>query len=762
MSRTLETAGKFTPRIDALERVTGQAQYTEDVFLSGMLFARVLRSHLPHARVRSIDTSAAEALPGVMAILHSKNTDLVWSGGDLHGRRRLFAETARFVGDAVAAVAAVDRHTAEEALALIRVDYEPLPPVLTIQDAMKEGAPKIHPEGNVDKQVLLYGYGNIEEGLRQAEFIYEGDFVTKHQNNAQLERRVSLAHWEGDSLTVWTATQGIFSCRRDIAQDLNLPLNKVRVICRYLGGGFGNKNQGYDFDLMAALLSRQTRRPVRVEYNRHEDFIAVHGRWATQQHYRIGYQKDGTITSLHLKAYSNMGGYLRSSRALAPKFYTDALAGGTRTDGFINGPANYAAANMRSEIYRVHTNTSCSANFRPPGGPQGGFAIESAMDEIAERLGMDPVEFRLKNVVKDLWEGNTPLTSNGLAECMQRGAETIGWKEKRREYASQKGPLRRGVGMSIGSELAHWGPGVGSSAEIKIFPDGSVKLLVGVVDIGGGAKTTLGLIAAEALGVPLESISIEWGDTDLTSYAPGESASRTTVYTGNAVIQAAKKVREQLLAQASVRLKVRREDLDLRGGKIIRLPAPSQSWPIAEVTSGSIDAISSLVTVDPEETHKARVSFVANFAEVEVNLATGKIRVLRYVAAHDSGTIINKLTATSQVKGGVTQGIGMALREELIWDRRTGVPVNHFYLGAKPMLHPEAPDVEVIFVETDEPYGPFGAKQLGEVPPNPVIGAMANAVYHATGVRIRELPLTPDKLLNALRKREAETPQGAG
>ena len=405
-------------------------------------------------------------------------------------RRRLFAETVRFTGEAVAAVAAVDRHTAEEAADLIKVEYEPLPYALTIDDAIKDGAPKIHEGGNLDKP-LSFEIGNVEQGLREADFVYEADFVSKHQNNAQLERRVSLARWDGDRLTVWASTQGVYNCRRDIATDLKLPLSKVQVICQYMGGGFGNKNQGYDFDVMAALFARRTGRPVRLEFTRQEDFIAVHGRWPTRQHYRIGYKKDGSLTAIDLKAYSNMGVYLRGS-------------------GGINGPLNYNAPHIKSEVQRVYTNTSCSANYRAPSYPQGFFAIESALDEIAERVKMDPVEFRLKNVFH-LYRNKTPLSSCGLPECLRQGAEEFRWAEKRKEYVGQQGDIRRGVGMAI----CHFDSGLGpSSAAIKIYPDGSIKLFVGVTDIGTGAKTTMGLIAAEALGVPLDNITIVTGDTD--------------------------------------------------------------------------------------------------------------------------------------------------------------------------------------------------------------------------------------------------------
>lgn len=731
MAREFHNLSKETPRIDALERVTGQARYTEDIQLPGMLFARVLRSPYPHARVRGIDASAAEALPGVRDILHCKNNDTIWSSGDVHGRRRVFAETVRFVGESVAAVAAVDRHTAEDALELIKVDYEQLPYVLTVEEALKEGAPQLHPEGNLEKDVLRFDVGNLDEGFAQADAIYENDFTSKYINNAQMERRVSTAQWDGGRLTVWASTQCIYNCRADIAKDLKLPLSKVRVISNFMGGGFGNKSQGFDYDLTAALFAKRTGRPVRVELTRHEDFIAIHGRWSTQQHYRIGYKKDGTLTAIHLKCYSNMGAYLRSS-------------------GGVQGPTNYYAPNIKSEVYRVHSNRAVSANFRGPPGPQGVFAVDSAMDDIAARLGIDPVEFRVKNAIKDLWNNKTPLTNNGLRDCLQRGAEAMGWAQKRQEYAQQSGPVRKGVGVAIGT----WGAEVvPSSAEIKLLPDGSVKLMVGVTDIGTGAKTTMALIAAEALGMPLETIQVVWGDTDLAPYSPGESGSRTTLGTGTAVIEAAKQVREQLFNQAARILKVQREDLDLRDGKIVNTANPSQSWRIAEVTGKNIDAITASVTTLPgEPKDKARTSFAAHFAEVEVNLETGKVRVLSFVAAHDSGTIVNKLTAGSQIKGAVVQGLGMALREEMVWDQRTGMAVNNYYHGAKPLIHVEAPETEVIFVEPDDSYGPYGAKTIGEIGIVPAVGAVANAVYHATGVRVRELPITPQRILTALRK----------
>jgi xanthine dehydrogenase molybdenum-binding subunit len=357
------------------------------------------------------------------------------------------------------------------------------------------------------------------------------------------------------------------------------------------------------------------------------------------------------------------------------------------------------------------------------------------------------MELRRINAIDKYW-GDDELTSNGLRECMERGAEAIGWNDKRRQYANQAGSIRRGVGMATGTWSSRVGP---SSAVVKLFPDGSAKVYAGVTDVGTGAKTTMCMLAAEALGVPLQTVSIVSGDTDLAPYSVGESGSRTTGFTGTAVIQAAKNVREQLLDQAASRLKVPRESLDLRDGKLVSTAAEGERWNISEVTGRNVDALTSAITTNPPSSGKARSGFGAHFAEVEVDRDTGKVRVLRYVATQDGGTIINPLTAASQIKGAVIQGIGMALREELLWDRHAGIPVNNHYHGAKVLIHPEVPEVEVIFVNPGEDEGPFGAKSVGELPIVPVVAAVANAIFHASGARIRELPITPDKLLTAFR-----------
>ncbi len=696
----METVGQPTPRIDARERVTGRATYTGDVSLPGMLYARVLRSPYPHARIRRIDLTRALALPGVRAIITHENCRVVWSSGDTRNTRYLFNNPVRFVGDPVAAVAAVDRHVAEEALRLIEVDYEELPFVLDPEEALQPGAPHIHPGGNLSPRAdgtrgpEIYRRGDVEQGFAASDRIFEDRYVSKHLNNAQLEPRVSVARWDGDRLTVWASTQGISNCQADLARDLKLPPEKVRVICQYMGGGFGNKNQCHDFDLMAAVLARETGAPVKLELTRKEDFIAVHGRWPTRQFYKIGVKRDGTLQAIQLRGLSGMGPYRKSS-------------------GSIAGVELYRCPHVETVIYPVYTNMAVAANFRGPAYPQGVFGIESMMDEVAYALGLDPVEFRLRNLTKR-YHDEVPYTSNGLAECIRRGAAAFGWTARFHPPGADKGPVKRGVGMAMGMFAARLGR---SSALVRLDGRGHLWVHVGVTDIGTAAKTTMALIAAEAMGLPLEKVHVVWGDTDRCPYSVGESGSRTTTHTGQAVIEAIADLKRQI------------EHHGLPRGE-------------AELIGRA--------TPDPALEGKARYSFAAHFAEVEVDTELGGVRVTRYVAVHDSGRIINPLAATSQIKGGVTMGIGMALHEELLYDRRTGVPLNPGYYGARVMTHLDAPEIEVLFVETEDPYGPYGAKSVGEPPIIPSVAAVANAVFNAIGVRIKELPITRARILEAL------------
>jgi CO/xanthine dehydrogenase Mo-binding subunit len=696
----LKTVGHPTHRIDAELRVTGAATYTADLKLPGMLYARVLRSPHPHARIKRVDTSRAEALPGVKAILTRDNCDVTWASGDSRNKRYLFNNPARFAGDAVAAVAAIDRHTAEEAIGLIQVDYEVLPFVLDAEEALKDGALAIQPGGNLSPTVRgehvpdVQKRGNVEEGFKAADHIYEDHYSSPHINNAQLELRAAMATWEGDKLTVYASTQGIANCRTDIAKDLNIPAEKVRVVCQFMGGGFGNKNQNHDFDLMAAVLSKKAGVPVRVEFTRKEDFVSVHGRWPTKQYYKVGVKNDGTLTAIQLRGYSNMGPYRKGQ-------------------GDIAGIENYQCPHIEKTTCMVYTNMAVSANLRGPAYPQGVFAIESMMDHIAFELKIDPVEFRLKNMTRKSRD-EIAYTSYGLEECVRRGAEAFDWKKRWHTPGEGAGPVKTGVGMGIGV----FGSGIArSDAVLRLDSKGMYHVHVGVTDIGTAAKTTMALIAAEELGVELSKIHVISGDTDTCPYSVGESGSRTTTHTGWAVVEAARALKKEIAEKG--------------------LPQGDEVRRVA-------------ISTDPKLNALARNSFVAHFAQVEVDVETGHIRVTDFLGAHDSGRIINPLTAESQVKGGVTMGLGMALHEELRYDKRTGLPITAGYYGARILTHMDTPEIRVLFAETEDPYGPFGAKTIGELTIIPTVAAVANAVFNAIGKRVKNLPITRERVLEVL------------
>lgn len=731
-TREFAIVGKKIPRIDAYERVTGQAQYAADIQLPGMLYARVLRSPHPHARIVGIDTSKAEKLPGVKAIIHHQNAQVPWSSGGHTHRRYIFNNPVRYVGDPVAAVAATDRHIAEEALGLIEVKYEKLPHVLDPVEALKPNAPKIAPEGNLSvgkgsfSAPIVEEWGDLEAGFREADRIFEDTYISKHVNNAQLEPRASVAKWEGGKLTVWASTQGVSNARTDIAKDLGLPLSKVRVICKYMGAGFGNKNQAQDYDLMAAVLARVSGQPVKLEFTREDDFIGMHGRWASVQRYRIGVKKDGAITAVELDGVTDVGAYRKQS-------------------GNLSGTDFYQIPNFKKVVKPVHTNTVVGANYRAPAYPQSVFGFASFLDQIAHELGINPLDIFLRNRVR-LAKGKVPFTSNYLEECILEGAKRIGWRERWRPPGTSAGRKKHGMGMALGGYPFR--PGLGA-ATIRVNPDGTAHVLVGVTDIGTGAKSTMAILAAEALGIPLSQIQLTNGDTDVTPYSVGESGSRTTSFTGHAVIAAAEDARRQIFAVAAPQLKAKPEELDLRDGIVFVKADPSQRLPLSRAVARAGEIIGR-ATTNPSFKGLEGKSFAAHFAEVEVDTWTGHVAVTRYVAVHDSGTILNLLTAESQIKGGVVQGIGMALTEELLIDRPTGIPLNPNYRDAKVPTHLETPEIEVIFVQHPDPYGPFGAKVVGEPPITPAVATVANAIFNATGKRFKELPITPDKILRAL------------
>jgi xanthine dehydrogenase molybdenum-binding subunit len=710
----MKVVGHATPRIDAAERVTGRAKYTNDVQLPGMLYAKVLRSPHPHARIKAIDVSKAKAMAGVKAILTHENCEVVWGAGSVAGgqqysdevkkntkqRRYIFNNPVRFVGEPVVAIAAVNRHVAEEALQQVVVDYEELPFVVDQEDALKADAPKIWPEGNLclnnrnEPVALAQKRGNVEQAFASSQHVFEDRFSTSFVHNAQMEPRACVALWEGDKLTVYTPTGGIANCRHDMARDLGIPDEKVRVISQYMGGNFGNKNQNQDADLITAMLAKEAGAPVKLELSRRDDFLGVHGRWPTVHYYKVASSDDGTLQAIQLRGYSSMGGYRKNSGSMA-------------------GIELYNVANIDSSVSPVYTNKTVSGNFRGPEYPQGFFGIQSMMDDVAYKMKMDPVEFGMKNMIRTARE-NVPFSNYTLDECIKRGAEIFDWKSRWRPVpGSDKGPIKKGAGFTYMAFRS----GVGSSsAVLHVDSKGKYTLFVGVTDVGAGAKTTMGLIAAEALGVPLSQVEVVWGDTDKCPYSVGESGSRTTIMTGYAAIQAAEDLKKQIAEKGMP-----------TGGNILVAQATPQPRQGA-----------------------ARNAFGAHFVEAEVDVELGRARITKYVAVHDCGRIMNPLTATSQIQGAAIQGIGMALHEQLLYDKRNGQPLTAGYYYDRIPTHRDAVQVEVTFIENDDGQGPWGAKSMGESGIILSPGAIGNAIYNATGKRMKDLPITRDKILGAL------------
>ena len=582
----------------------------------------------------------------------------------------------------------------------IKVEYEELPFVLEPEEALQADAPKVYPEGNLcpdfrgEFAPMVSDIGDVEAGFSDADQIFEERYDTGFIHNAQMEPRCSLAHWQGDKLVLYTPSQGISNCRHDTARDLGLEDHQVQVIAQYMGGGFGNKNQNQDADLIAATLSRRAGVPVMLEYSRREDWLGVHGRWPTVQHYKIGVKDDGEVTAMQMIGYSGMGPYRKNS-------------------GGISGMDAYGCPNRYREISPVYTNRTTSGNFRAPSEPHGFFGIENMMDDVAYKLGMDPVEFTLKNMRRPTEE--RPFTNYSLDEVISDGVERFNWQARRKVVpGSDDGPIKRGAGFSFMMFRA----GVGtSSAIVRVNSNQEYTLYVGVTDIGPGAKTTMGMIAAEALGTPLSNVEVVWGDTDRCPYSVGESGSRTTIMTGLAVVEAAEELKRQIADKG--------------------------------MPSGN-DVLIGSATPTPTTDGKTRQCFGAHFVEVEVDTRVGSTKILKYTAVHESGRIINPTTARDQIRGATIQGIGQAIHEDLLYDPRSGQPLTPGYYRARHLTHKDIPDIDVHFIEVDDGYGPFGAKTAGESGIILAPAAIGNAVANAIGQRMKSMPITRDKILGAM------------
>jgi len=789
---TLNVAGTSVVRRDLEVKLTGEARYTADLKLPGMLCGAILRSPHPHADILSVDAEEALRLPGVRAVITPFDSSspspsgggapIIPSpsgGGSGWGRlapdMSILDTRVRFVGDEVAAVAADNPDTARAALELIRVEYAVLPHYMTPESALSPDAVAIHPGGNLALGgVMSLERGSVAEGFADADVVLEDDFEIPTHSAAPLEPRAALASWgedEDTDLTVWKTTRGVHVDRDALAGALGLSSHRVRVIGPFLGAGYGNKDETRLAGI-AAALSQRAGRPVRLEYSREDEFIAGRVRHAAKIHIRAGFKSNGSITAIEASALLDTGAYLASG------------AGVTRRAG--QGILYlYHCANVKYEAHLAYTNRPTAGSYRALGAPQGHFALESLMDRAAGYFGMDPLDFRLKNHVRpegqpgqrtsppdqvidsQPLEGGIPFSSNGLQQCLELGSEAFGWREYNPEsglselnhvqsfnqinHSSDNPALKRGRGMAI--MIYRGGPGSPSAAEVRVEKSGAIKLITGLMDVGEGATTVLPQIAAEILGAEYKQVEAIFADSRGTPDAPITAGSTATFSTGTAVVQAANEVRESLLEIASAGLEVPANELDAAQGWVYVRSDQSRRMALAEVASRMDgNELSATASIIPGSTDHIVNSFGAHFVEVEVDTDTGRVRVLRYVAAHDSGRIINPRAALNQAEGAVSQMLGFALSEELVTDAATGVTLNPGYLEHKSPTIQDYPDIQVIFADIVDPVGPLGAKGLGEVPTVGPAPAIANAIYNATGVRLRRTPFTPDRVLAALGK----------
>ncbi len=739
--------GQSVPRRDLTGKLTGDAQYAADVQLPGMLVGKILRSPHAHARVVSVDTAAASELPGVHAIV----TPFDVPDGNIAPDVAILETEVRFVGDEVAAVAAEDEFIAERALELMEVEYQPLPFVTDSREAIEPGAPHVHAGGNlVGGEPIVLERGNVEEGFAEADIIVEDSFSTPAHSGAALEPRVAVASWEGDNLTVWKSTRGVHQDQLLLSLALGIPRDSVRVIGGAMGAGYGNKDETR-LSVITAVVAQRAGRPVKIEATREEEIVAGRHRHGTYTTVKMGVKSDGTVTAVHAVTIMDTGAYLSSGPGVVRRAGQGALY-------------LYRCANVRYDGYLTYTNTPSGGSYRALGAPQGHFALELIADRAARAVGMDPVEFRLKNHVgpegqpgerttpaneiidTQPLEGGIPFSSNGLRECIERGAEAFGWDDY---TPASEGNLKRGKGMAI--LIYRGGPGGRSNARMRFEVDGSFAMVSGVMDVGEGSATVLTQIAAEALGVGYDQVSETLGDSALTPEAPITAGSTVTFSAGLAVKQAADDLRARLLSTASDVLDLPQADLELDSSGIVSQSGRRLSFAELAERTGTVEVEAS---ISPGSTDYIVNSFGAHFAEVEVDTDTGAVRVLRYVAAHDSGRILNPQLAVNQVEGAVSQMLGFTLTEQMLTDPGHGVTLNASFLEHKSPTILEYPDVEVIFADVVDPIGPYGAKALGEPPSVGVAPAVVSAIRDATGVEVRDLPATPDRILNLLAELE--------
>lgn len=752
--------GKSLPRVDAPAKVRGEALYTDDLLLPHMVYGKIKRSPHAHAVIKKIRYDKALELPGVLAVITGDDAPQAYGiVPQAPTEYALAVGKVRYAGEGVAAVAAVDEETAEEALERIEVEYEVLPAVFDPVEALERQDVVIHAKA---KNNMMYEgkqeFGDVDKAMAEADFVLERSFKTSYVNHAFLEPHSALAHFEANGfLTVYSSTQIPHYLHRTLSLVLDLPMNKIRVSVPMVGGGFGGKGEVASSELCAALLAQRTGRPVKVTYERSEVFAQHKGRHPCVMTMKIGVSQDGTIQAIDFDNILDGGAY--GGWGIVVLFYTAAM---------IHLP--YQVPNARFRGRRVYTNKPTTGAMRGLGGVQPRFAMESMLEDIAKELGMSPYDLRLKNAVESGYttKSNVYVPHSEFKKCLQTAVERSGYREKQGKL-----PLGKGIGLAGGYYISgtaytlYMSYKPHSSALIRVDTEGGIILYTGATDIGQGSNTVLPMIAAEELGVRADDIHIVSGDTQLTPFDLGSFASRVTYGAGQAVRMAAQGINKQLYEVAAVELGVRADQLICREGKIYSQYEPGPVLDFMAAVAKYIDAkgpLSAMGHYSPPRKGMKGVQganigqsptfgFSAQVTEVDVDLETGKVKVLKVTEAGDCGQPINPMSVEGQVEGSIVMGMGQALFEE-IKVSPDGRLLNASLHDYKIPTAVDIPEIDSTIVDSYDPTAPFGAKESGEGPIQPVIPAIANAICDAIGVRFLELPITPEKILQALKEKK--------
>ena len=762
--REFAVIGTGVTRKDGPKKVKGEHQFADDIQLPLMLHGRIKRADIGHGRILAIDTSKAEALPGVKAVLVGAETPIKYGiVPQMPTEYALAYQKVRFHGEPVAAVAAVDAETAEKALDLIEVEYEPLPVYTTPEAALAEGAEKIHEDnrfpGNIAYQADQ-NFGDVDAAFAASHHVLEKTFRTSYVNHVFMEPHCAVSRFDTNGeLYIWSTTQVPHYLHRQLAKVLEMDMNRIHVKVTGVGGGFGGKGEASNNEMISALLARKAGRPVKVAYSRREVFLQHRGRHPIEMKVKIGVDKEGMITGIDYRGTMDGGAY--GGWGLVILFYTAAM---------LHLP--YDVKNVRFQGRRVYTNKPTCGAMRGLGGVQPRFALESLLDQIAVEIGMNPYELKKKNAIGQRHEtvSGQVVRHSEFRKCLDQAVELSGYREKHGKL-----PFGKGIGLAGGYYISgtaytlYMAYKPHSSAMIRVDNESGVTVYCGATDIGQGSDTVLGMMAAEKLGLPFETIQVVSGDTSLAPFDLGTFASRVTVAAGSAVCKAADAILDKLLPVAAIQLGVRPEQLEVRGGKISSIYEKSKEIDFWQAVEKYIDSYGPLTATGdytpPRRTgefkganigHSPTYGFSAQCTEVDVDTETGEIRVVRVTEAGDCGQPINPVSVEGQVEGSIVMGMGQALFEELkvADDGRLLNPSLHDY---KIPTTADLPELKTSFVDSYDPESPFGAKEAGEGPIQPVIPAIFNAVYDAIGVRFTEMPITPEKVLRALEeKRKGE------